>query len=541
MKKTTIAILAALMLAASMLMVSCTSFSERPNGNRPNDNDDVITIKVLDNDVFLKSSDELTDPTSDYYDPRWEYICNEFKVRFEYVPVNYSTWADQVRIMINTDSLPDVAVASLPSPSEYQKYASQGIIKSLPEDYAEKYPNIAKNIEAVTARDAFIYDGKYIAIPRSLDMGGKTTDYTYQFIYNKKWAVDAGVAVKDAYTLEELYDMFTKVQAAHPNALMYNSIQPNMIFQLGIYQYVDAFYEKPKDNFTINKDGTSYEWVAARPEFLEGLKWTKRFYDAGFVHKEYTTLPMYEARTEFATGKTFSYYDGSDINFFCTTVRDGFVQQNPGKEFSDNVDVALILSNDGKYMERDLGNYWSEIFFNSKIKDYVYERFLQVYDFLCSEEGQFMHVFGMPGKDYTKDADGNVQTLRQINPETGLYNQFNLKVSDGYMMVYHGPVEGTSIHQNNPSLDAKARDRIAHLFNLKAVGPTIKTPYDSKLKAYDSRDFNAFTGDPYKQMNMIITTSKDENEAVAKWQEFVNSNKAGADAVIKELNEQLLK
>jgi len=511
------------------------------NGSRPNKNTgEKMTIRVVDNDVFLTSSDELTDPDSDYYDERWAYICDKFNVRFEYVSVNYSTWADQIRIMINTDSLPDVAVAALPSPAEYQKYASQGIIKPLPTDYATKYPNIAKNVEAVTAKEAFMYDGQYIAIPRSLDMGGKSTDYTFQFIYNKKWAIDAGVQIKDAYTVEELYDMYTKVQAKNPNALMYNSIQPNMIFQLGIYQYIDTFFDKPKDNFVLNKDKNTYEWVAAKPEFIEGLKWTKKFYDSGFIHKEYTTLPMYEARTEFATGKTFSYYDGSDINFFCNTVRDAFVQQNPGQEFTDNVDAALLLSSDGKYMERDLGNYWSEVFFSNKIKDDVFERFLEVYDFLCSEEGQFMHVFGMPEKDYTRDAEGNTKTLREINPESGLYNQFNLKVPDGYMMVYHGPVEGTSIHEKNPSLETKARDRIAHLFNLKAKGPTIKFPYDSKLKAYDSRDFNAFTGDPYKQMNMIITTTKNENEAAAKWTEFVNANKAGAEAVIKELNEKLL-
>ena len=499
-----------------------------------------ITIRVLDNSTELTSSDDFTNEKSKFFDERWKLICDKFNVRFEYVPVSYSSWADQVRTLLSTNSLPDVAIGAL-MPAEYQHYAKQGIITTLTKDDLALFPNIMKNINAVTAHDAFISpDGNYIAIPRALDIEGLSTDYTYQFVYRKDWAKEAGVELKEAYTLEEIYDMFAKVQKLHPEALMYNSITPNNVLQLGMYQYVDQFADTPKGNFRLNSTGTSYEFLAAQPEALEGLKWIKRFYGAGFIHPEYTTLPMYEARTEFNTGRNFSYWDGSDLLFFSKTIKEGFEDQNPDLNFDDCVDIGLLKNSQGKYMIKDVGNYWSEIFFNASISGEMLTRFLHVYDYLCSEEGMYMQSFGIKDKHYRLERDGTVTNIRPADEQTGLPEQFNLKVPDTYMMVYHGPLPGTTLYSKDSSLSEYCRRRIVELFSLREKSPHTVTPYDAKVFSYDSRDFSAFTGNPFKELNLLISTTSSESELVNGWNRFVSEHKTEYENIVKELNRELL-
>ena len=90
-----------------------------------------VTIKmaIWDIPVLCESSDDFTKEDGKYYDARWAYMAEKFNVRFEYVPLEYNTHQEKLRIMINGDDMPDVG--SRFSEQDFRQALTVGHISSV--------------------------------------------------------------------------------------------------------------------------------------------------------------------------------------------------------------------------------------------------------------------------------------------------------------------------------------------------------------------------------------------------------------------------
>lgn len=130
------------------------------------------------------------------------------------------------------------ALGSLPV-SEYLGYVSEDLLKVLPAGYEDRYPNIKASLDLIFGRDMYkTKEGQYFAVQRTLEGAEPYIDYIQSIYYRRDLASSAGVTIKDAYTMDELFDMYTAVQAAYPDMLMFNSIWPDNVKQLGLVEGV---------------------------------------------------------------------------------------------------------------------------------------------------------------------------------------------------------------------------------------------------------------------------------------------------------------
>lgn len=497
-----------------------------------------ISLAIWDIPVLCQSSDEFTKPEGAYYDPRWTEVAERFNVRFEYMPLEYSTHQEKLRIMINGDDMPDVMISTL-GVAEYRGYCDSELFTLLPEGYEEDYPNIKAALELIGQREAYKYNGQYFAVPRALESVEPYVDYISSFYFRKDLAVAAGVEIKDFYTVQELFDMYAAVQAQNPDMIMFNHIWPDSMLQLGLVQAVP---ELAGTAFYYDQDEGEYVWAFADEKMTEGIQWFKKFYDAGYIDREFFTMPFYEARNQFNTNKLFSFFDGFD-HLFYNNVRTNYLSSNAGANADDVVGYAYLLDNEGNMQAIQSGNSWSEYIFRHDCDPAVVERFLMVYDWLLSEEGVMLCYFGREGIDW-EIQDGNVVSLRVIDEATGKPTPFNKDpehVSDLVHPFMAGAMSDTRLSNLGTQFSQTVKDTIDHFWTLRKNYEPLKVlPFDLELALFQGDYYGKYSLKPVEAIYKIIFEQKPEDVAAA-WQAYLDDNDAQIQNILDELNDGITK
>ena len=95
---------------------------------------------------------------NDYY----SWWTDTFNVEWDVTSLTFENWIERMNIWINADDLPDWSVWNF-NPGDAANYVDQGLIKELPADWKEKYPNLAA-AASCTAANAYyenLYGGTY--------------------------------------------------------------------------------------------------------------------------------------------------------------------------------------------------------------------------------------------------------------------------------------------------------------------------------------------------------------------------------------------
>lgn len=483
-----------------------------------------------DNDI--ESSDEFTREDGEFYDPRAKQVAEKFNVSFNYQIIPSSSQAEKLRSMLASNTLPDVVLSSLP-PSEYIPYIEGGVLRPLPEDLEDRFPNISALLSTVTAASVLQHDGKWFCLPRPYDPGGLFADYTAILTYRKDLVKEAGLQPQDTYTIEELYDLFKTIHDKYPDITVFDSIwQSQALLRLGVLQYCPDFSRGP---FRYSEEEGEYVFLPATEDFIEGLKWAKKFYDAGFLHKEFYNIPDNEARAKFPQGNIFCYVEGGTASWLSRT-RTNFGAANPDKDPNECVDLLLLLNKDGKHIMTDNGNYWSEWIFSGKISDEKLERFLHLWDFMCSDEGIALSFYGIEGVHY-KEENGKLVSLREIDPETGSVEPFNTNPkfkTDQTLLIWPACTEGPTVFSKNPKYsEGGVGERTGYLYNKRQEEPHYIIKYDPFLSAFEGERYKTFTM-PVDYQKIVVTTKAEDIEKV--WRTEMEKIESMYKAVLAELN-----
>ncbi|MEG0767915.1 MAG: hypothetical protein RR482_09375, partial [Clostridia bacterium] len=99
-----------------------------------------ISMATWNTPVLSTSSDDFTKPDGKYYDERWTILADKFNVKLEFIPLEYNTHQEKLRVMINGDDMPDVMLSTLGA-TEYRAYVEDELLQLLPAGYEANYPN----------------------------------------------------------------------------------------------------------------------------------------------------------------------------------------------------------------------------------------------------------------------------------------------------------------------------------------------------------------------------------------------------------------
>lgn len=417
-----------------------------------------------------------------------------FNIQWDKINTTFDNHVERLRIWINSGDMPDLVNEWNFQYSELKNYAEQGLVGRFPDDWKERWPNLAAAY-ARTGIGEVLEErlGGTYALPHPVFADHQPVDpLVWHFVayMRKDWVEAIGYEIKDAYTVDELMEIARAIKEQDPGQVGDNLkvLNTNVAYMPHLFPY--ALYEGSwPDGVFFKDDDGQIKWGPGQPEMLEALKVYQQAYQEGLINPEFYTLKATEAAEDFyTTGNTaitvecgmaiFMYYYGI------------YMQQNLGLDFNDVVHTAVILGPDEHYHTAALANFSNALLVSPELVADTprFERLMDLLDYTTTEEGQLVIRLGLEGEDWIRDENGELVVIRE---GTSLMDKYptsqrcwwNIYVlSDDFGMI-------------NPEFPVEMRERVQTLYETKMEkgdGTTLPADWDIRLHSSPASDRLSF-------------------------------------------------
>lgn len=233
-----------------------------------------------------------------------QFWMDKYNIDWEYNFIEWDSWGEKLRLWINSGDLPDVATWNYVH-GDAMNYIDQGLLYEFPEDWKERWPNVAAAYELTGLGEQLeeLTGGTYL-LPRPVYYENKPADPLVNQIgviaLRKDWADAVGFELKDAYTTGELMEYARLVKEQDPGNVGSNLVPlsfnaddalTNMIMPNSEHSRVESAFYKGEDG--------KYHWGAADEETLTGLKLMQEAYKEGLLNPEFYTWKNSEGSDNF--------------------------------------------------------------------------------------------------------------------------------------------------------------------------------------------------------------------------------------------------
>ncbi|CAM3746227.1 extracellular solute-binding protein [Marinicrinis lubricantis] len=391
-----------LLLTASML-AACGGNNNTANNNDSNaaGDGDSGSNDVVELDLFV---DQPWWPLKDWSGKIPEEITKRTGIKLN---VTVATDANQLPVMIASGDLPDLVVTY----EQVKRMADPNISyawQDLIDEYAPDFKIEPERIAVNTADD-----GKYYTIRNNFSTGQEWKDNeTYALSNGAGIAYRADIVEKlgnpKIETLDDLTNLFQMVKDQYPDMIPL-AVTVTPTWTKGYF----AMQFGAGDRF-VEKDGKLVH--ALRTEELENMyMYMNELYRKGFINAENFAYKNEEQAEQLATsGKAFAYTwttSGADA-FNAVTKDQGMVWK----------ELPMKINDDFAHVRYDTG--WQGVFITKENKNP--EASIKLMQFLMSEEGQQLAMWGIEGEDWNWSEDGGYPVFTYDRSNQELWNEMGV-------------------------------------------------------------------------------------------------------------------
>lgn len=497
------------------------------------------SVRPAERIKFSATSINLPANVSFMNDEIYKKIDELFNFEYDLINITWETWAERDRIWINAGDMPDMLFWDF-NLKDYNSYKDQGLIKPLPVDYKEKFPNLAEAMRKTGVADylqANDPDNLLYMIPNViyLQPPTETTDLIISprvIYYRKDWAEKVGITVGDTMTIEQLVELGKAFVEQDPEGNGTGKTIGLSAAQGGVNSIVQAY----NSSYNIfHKDETGkYVWGGFEDSTLEGVKRLRDVVATGVIDGDYFTFKGKEHYEKFDTGIAGMFIDGAsaaNVNERMVS----FAANNPDKDPSNCIGLATLVGPDGRFHgQQNILNYWGALLFRPDLDDETFNRILSILDYVTTPEGQRLIHAGIEGVDYTME-NGELTIIREKDAN-GAFVYMGDKYPS-YNFFFAKAVLADDWSSRDPSLPVAARERAVNMFRVKEKITDLNSP---------DYDFIFFKGEKKLRFGLAIdglitdmVLSKDTIDTL--WAMHKAENEAVVNGVIDELNSTLVK
>ena len=393
---------------AALLSVTALSGCNRSSGKDKYDKDGNLILELQN--LYFKA-----DFTGD--DMYSEFLEKKFGVKL--VPSNYTynDWDQEVNIAIGGNNILDTIHYNLKAynfGSTYEKWINNRVVKALPEDLS-RWPELKKminnisNVDALKMKDPDDGKMKLFGIPIANDISTPEKDFShFTYVYRRDWVkeIDAKNASKPGYT--PLYkegdvytwDEFQRILAAFKVKVAEDKINGEvvMVDESWGFPSVTNFYKDVPHCFTKDENGKAINAFTS-DQYIAGLETAKSFVSNIYYSQDQFSYIETTANTKYVNGLAGILYDNFNLSNYIT-LRKTFKKNNKNVNFEDGTALMKVMGPDGNFALEGIENWFSMTMFNYDISDKKMEKILDILDYLLSEEGTRLAVYGIEGQDY---------------------------------------------------------------------------------------------------------------------------------------------
>lgn len=421
------------MLPVACLLIVLSSLAGcNPNTGNEDEYTDDGNLKISMRNLYFESwggSDAYTD-----------YLKERFKVSITPSTYSYNDWTQQVSSAVNANNLTDVFqfnVTQFNYASSYKYWTEGQIIKALPDDLSP-WPNVKSLIDNTSEIESLKIDGHVYGIPIAKNIAKPDVDYSpFTYVYRRDWAKAWNVYQEDdVYTWAQFQDL---VRVFHNNLYLTSDGSEYAMADVEWgFPSLTNFYKQVPHCFAFDSTSNKYVGNFATDKYVEGLDLAKSFVDKKYYgYDQYNNSVEGGARKAYTTNKCGIFYENLSFSNY-QTIRKAITTAN-SYDSSFDVDEATAIMKvqgpDGKFALEGTDNWFSMTLFNYDISDNKQRKILDLLDYLLSEDGTKLAVYGLEGYDYIEDEEGNV-TLTENGWPKGDDNKYVEKTNGAKYLRY---------------------------------------------------------------------------------------------------------
>lgn len=534
MKKSIVKRLLAATLALCMMagFVGCgDSESKKNRGTASSDYKETIDFSCT-SWYSMYMADAGYDLESEAYT---QWVMDKFNVEIDAWSLPSSNALATTRLWLNGSTMPDMFIIPYGMPiTEIRQYMNLGMMKALPDDWEERWPNLAAMVEVTGYGEATQVNGVTYAIPHATfysftDMGD-TVPRHKSIHFRKDWAEQVGMSELGAngtIKISELKEYIQKVADAGlcSKACLAGTVSGALeLFKLA--EGIDG-----TSDFT--KTDSGYVWTPETDEYIELIEKLQEWYKAGLLDPDAYVTDMETAFEEYKNGLSPAiYYSGGVGNYqdMLSDVlkRNGYSPNNTEEreKLYDAYGLAAVVSEDGTVYTDATDNYYTMTGFNPNCDDETMERVLDMMDYFCTKEGQVGVTQGIPGEDWEFAEDGSVTILNdeltsgEYEPSPSKF--FNVWGTAGDDVAYVSGIAGRYEKEQQMVLD---------IYDVKRSGTIFEIDMDYMLLDTDAK--KNYSVAVASQVTKLVVSSKNIEK---DWKAFVEEYKGIWKPVLDDLN-----
>ncbi len=465
-----------------------------------------------------------------------------FNIEWDITSLGYDVWTERLNTWINADDMPDLCTWNF-NPGDAINYADQGLVKQMPENWRELYPNLSLS-STFTAYNEYYEDllgGMYYFFRPVFANNFPAEKITSHMstILRTDWAEEAGFDLskeleEDAITISRIYDYCRAVKENTDNpSNFYPMYARTSNLMSALVDYVSEASGIAQKAYYLSDSDGQYHWGPGEEEtgVKEAVRAVWQAYNEGLIYPEFYTLQEPDDQGHFyASGDAAATIaEGMAITQDRYTT---WMKENLNLDYWDVANEFVITDDDGVYHGDYSSNYWVCNIFSPNIDDGKLERILTMQDYSCTEDGQLRIRLGIPEKDWGFDDDGN------------LYSNFPAGTSISTDIYAIHPVYGNMFILSddfsfiNPAMTERAREKATNLYKVRSERTNQPDEPDWLLESYSSQALNLASMTYYDEYANIITKSGDFDTNYDQW---VSDKMAMIQPVLDELNAELAK
>lgn len=480
-----------------------------------------------------------------------ETLNDKFGVKITPSNYDYNSWDDMVNVAINGNNLTDVFHFNLKAynfGSTYEKWVDGMIVKALPEDMSA-WPNIQNMLSHVSNLDSLKYDGKLYCIPIMNDIVNYEKDFSnFTYVYRRDWAKQIDEMNKDVPGWQKVYkegDVYTweeferLVDAFKLNIKTITKSEQAcaLVDEAWGFPSVTNFYKDVPHCYAKDDDGKAINAFTSN-KYENGLKKAKEFVDNDWYSKDQFNFQDTKANDLYRGGQAAILYDNFSLSNY-SKLRE---QMRREENLDDATAFLKVKGPDGKFALEGTENWFSATLFNYDISDTKMNKILDIIDFLLSEEGTRMAIYGQEGYDYNI-VDGKVE-LTEKGWEKGSDGKYAPKVNGAKYLRYMATL-GNDTKSYDPYTDLKTYGILESWFNEMKQAKTnnqlrvVKEPADIDWMSTPTK--NDETEGLLEEANTLALKYCYASKPVTSIEAYENEFKKNSmwEKVLKEINEGL--
>ncbi len=482
----------------------------------------------LDVSKKIKLKFNVIDTDKQNKDIRYDVLREKFNIEFDLVACSLNDIAEKSRIWMASGDMPEMMWTSLSNASELRTWATSGSLKPLTN--LKNFSNLWKLKEKQQYDDALMIDGKDYFVSGIRDTGDIGFKALQAFIYRKDWAQKLNM-YKTTYTWDEMIALAKAMVQKDPGQNGAGKTIGMLGVAWGFPGFAGLQQISPYWSTFTQKDG-AYVWGPDLPETLEGLKMAKRLIDENVLWGEQSLAKTLDGPAKFQSGQAgILYHNLTSANI--SNIMNGLEETYPGSNALDMVEIMNVKSPDGKFFSLQAIDSWGSICFSKNIDEEKLTRALAMYDWLLSDEGKMLLVYGVEGKDYKKNAD-KIEMLWKKDAAGNYVTPYQTNSDRILSMLYVTDVSAALAEYAPP----KIKSVMTQLTTFLGSDDMKTQLVDYNFNAFSAPNKDKFDVDPRNKIIELLVTSKDIEKDYKAWLATQQQKK---NAVLNELNDKAKK